>query len=287
MLIAQIRVMKQILAYLHQVNTWTAIACLALLGWLIDSLLWFLEGHSLTLAGLMTYLAHAWYALPLLAAIIIILRLRRPSELLALTIYDERGVPIYHQGDFRLEEAALEPIFASFRGTVRDSGLHHIELPTGSAVYFLRQGGLTMVACFSGPARPAQLETGRHLLQAQETPTEALLRGLPLDVAALAARLLDKPVERDLLLHLWQFRRTSMTVTAWASQIEHKEETVATAMKNLEQLALVQRQDVCEMTFYRLTDDEIYLARLEQLINWRTDWLARAHRVEQLVGPTI
>lgn len=58
--------MVQILAYLHQVNTWTAIACLALIGWLIDSLLWFLEGHSLTLTGLMTYLAHSWYALPLL-----------------------------------------------------------------------------------------------------------------------------------------------------------------------------------------------------------------------------
>lgn len=279
--------MKQILAYLHQVNTWTAIACLALLGWLIDSLLWFLEGHSLTLAGLLTYLAHAWYALPLLAAIIIILRLRRPSELLALTIYDERGSPIYHQGDFRLEEAALEPIFASYQGTARDSGLHHIELPTGSVVYFLRQGGLTMVACFSGPARPAQLETGLHLLQAQEAPTEALLRGLPLDVAALAVRLLNAPVERDLLFHLWQFRRASMTVTAWAGQIEHKEEAVATAMQNLEQSALVQRQDVCDMTFYRLTDDEMYLARLEQLINWRTDWLARAHRVQQLVGPTI
>ena len=144
-----------------------------------------------------------------------------------------------------------------------------------------------MVACFSGPARPAQLETGLHLLQGQETPTETLLRDLPLDVAALAAKLLNAPVERDLLLHLWQFRRTSMTVTAWAGQIEHKEEAVATAMKNLEQLALVQRQDVCDMTFYRLTDDEMYLARLEQLINWRTDWLARAHRVEQLVGPTI
>lgn len=279
--------MKQILAYLHQVNTWTAIAGLALLGWLIDSLLWFLEGHSLTLAGLMTYLAHSWYALPLLAAIIIILRLRRPSELLALTIYDERGAPIYHQGDFRLEEAALVPIFASFRGTVRDSGLHHIELPTGSAVYFLRQGGLTMVACFSGPARPAQLETGLHLLQAQETPTEALLRDLPLDVAALAAKLLNAPVERDLLLHLWRNRRTAMTLTAWAGQIGHREGVVATAMENLEELALVQRQDVCDMSFYRLTGDETYLARLEQLINWRTDWLARAYRVEQLVGPTI
>jgi hypothetical protein len=30
--------MKQILAYLGQVNTWTAIAGLALMGWLIDSL---------------------------------------------------------------------------------------------------------------------------------------------------------------------------------------------------------------------------------------------------------
>ncbi len=103
-------------------NTWTAIAILALFGWLIDCLLWFLETHPLSLAGIVTYLAHAWYAPPLLVVIIIILRLRRPSGLLLLTIYDERGVPDYHQGDFQLEEAALEPIVASFRGTAGKNG---------------------------------------------------------------------------------------------------------------------------------------------------------------------
>lgn len=276
--------MKQILAYLHQVNTWTAIASLALIGWLIDSLLWFLEGHSLTLAGFMTYVAHSWYALPLLVAIIIILRLRRPSELLSLTIYDERGVPVYHQGDFRLEESALEPIITSYRRSSRDNGLHHIELPTGSVVYFLRQGGLTMVACFSGPARLTQLKAGLHLLEEQEAPTEALLRDLPLDVATLAAKLLNAPVERDLLIHLWHFRRSSMQIATWAGRVGYAAEVVTTAMENLEQLALVQRQDAGGMTFYRLTDDKIYLTRLEQFIIWRTDWLARAHRVEQLVG---
>jgi hypothetical protein len=268
--------MKQILASVHQVNTWTAIASLALIGWLIDSLLWFLEGHSLTLAGFMTYLAHSWYALPLLVAIIIILRLRRPSELLSLTIYDERGVPVYHQGDFRLEESALEPIITSYRGSSQDNGLHHIELPTGSAVYFLHQRGLTMVACFSGPARPTQLKAGLHLLVEHEVPTEALLRDLPLDVATLAATLLNAPVERDLLIHLWQLRRTSMQVIAWAGLVGYTPEEVTAAIGNLAKLALVQRQDVCGMTFYRLTDDKTYLARLDQFITWRTDWLARA-----------
>ncbi len=268
-------------------NTWTAIAILALIGWLIDSLLWFLEAHPLSLVGFVTYLAHSWYALPLLIAIITILRLRRPSELLSLTIYDERGVPIHHQGDFRLEELVLEPIFSSFRGTAQDSGLHHIELPTGSAVYFLRKGGLTLVACFSGPARPAQLETGLHLLQKQKTPTDALLRNLPLNVAALAAKLLNAPVERDLLIHLWHNRRTAMTVADWAGQVEHGEAEVAAALNNLEQSALVRRQGVCGLTFYRLTDDETYLAQLEQFITWRTDWLTRARRVEQLVGTPI
>ena len=47
-------------------------------------------------------------------AIIIILRLRRPSELLSLTVYDERGVPIHHQGDFRLEELVLSLFLLPF-----------------------------------------------------------------------------------------------------------------------------------------------------------------------------
>jgi hypothetical protein len=39
------------------------------------------------------------------------------------------------------------------------------------------------------------------------------------------------------------------------------------------------------MTLYRLTGDETWLARLDQFLVWRVGWLARAHRVEQLVGP--
>jgi hypothetical protein len=50
--------MERMTAYLRRVNTWTAIAILALTGWLVDSLLWFLESHPLSLAGLLTYLAH-------------------------------------------------------------------------------------------------------------------------------------------------------------------------------------------------------------------------------------
>jgi hypothetical protein len=42
---------------------------------------------------------------------------------------------------------------------------------------------------------------------------------------------------------------------------------------------------VCDITFFRLTDDRTWLARLDQFIDWRVGWLARARRVEQLVGP--
>jgi hypothetical protein len=142
--------MKRIVDYLRQVNTWTAVAVLALTGWLFDSLFWYLETHPLTLAGFVTYLGHSWYALPLLAAIFVILRLRRPSELLSLTIYDERSQPIYHQGDFRLEETVLEPILTSFQGSIQESGLHHLKLPAGPVIYFLRQGGLTLGSAFLG-----------------------------------------------------------------------------------------------------------------------------------------
>lgn len=277
--------MKLITNYLRQVNTWTAIAVLALFGWLLDALLWYLESHPLTFAGFITYLGHSWYALLLLIAIFVILRLRRPSELLALTIYDERGLPIYHQGDFRLDESVLDPMLASFQGKPQPSGLHHIDLPHGPVIYFLRQGALTLVTCFSGPPRQAQLDEGLRLLQLQETPAEDLLRELPPDVAALAANLLNSPFERDLLLHLWSYPRMAMQATGWAEQVGHGEDDVASALVNLERLGLVQSRCACGLTFYRLTDDQVRLRRLAQFINWRGNWLKRARRVEQLVGP--
>lgn len=270
--------------YLRRVNTWTAIAVLALIGWLVDSLLWFLESHPLSLAGFGTFLAHSWYALPLLGAIFIILRLRRPSELLSLTIYDERGVPICRQGDFRLEDSVVDPVFAGFQGAVQEHGLYHLELPTGPVIYFLRQGGLTLVACYSGPPGQAQLKAGLQALKAQRTGSEDLLSALPPDIAALAAILLNAPVEQALLVHLWARRRMTMTTANWADQVGYNEEKVAAALEKLEQLALVEQVCVCDMTFYRLTEDEAQLARLDQFIDWRRDWLRRAQRVEQLIG---
>jgi hypothetical protein len=278
---------RQLEDLLRRVNSWAAIAVLALIGWLIDSLIWFLETHPLTGAGLLSYLSHSWYALPLLVAIVIILRLRRPSELLSLTIYDERGVPIHRQGDFRLEESVLEPILLSFQGTAQGAGLHRIDLPSGLVVYFLRQGALTLVTCFSGPPRPAHLEEGLRLLRQGQPPTEDLLRDLPPDVAALTANLLNAPVERDLLTYLSSHRMVAMTATDLAGNVGHGEGDVTSALQNLEQLTLVYRQCVCDITFFRLTDDRTWLARLDQFIDWRVGWLARARRVEQLVGPGV
>ncbi len=278
--------MKRVIDFLRRANSWAVIAFLALIGWLIDSLLWFLETHPLTGTGFLNYLSHSWYALPLLVAIVIILRVRRPSKLLSLTIYDERGVPIHRQGDFQLlEESVLRPIQSSFYGTGQGAGLHRIDLPSGLAVYFLRQGALTLVACFSGPPRPAQLEEGLRLLQQEQPPTEDLLRDLSPDVAALTASLLNAPVERDLLTYLSSHRQVAMTATDLAGQVGQAESTVTSALQNLERLTLIRRQHVIDMTFYRLTDDETWLARLDQFIDWRVGWLVRARRVEQLVGP--
>lgn len=278
--------MKRITDYLRRVNTWAVIAILAMTGWLLDSLFWFLETHSLTTAGLVTYLSHSWYAFPLVGAIFIMLRLRQPSELLALTIYDERGAPIHHQGDFRLEEAVRGPIFASFHGSSQKQRLHCLELPAGPTVYFLHQGGLTLLAAFSGTVRPAQLEGGLRLMRQAKVPTENLLRDLPFDVAALAVSLLAAPVERDVLTHLWDHRQMAMTATDLAGRLGREADEIVAALDNLERLALVQHQCACDMTFYRLTEDESWLARLDQFITWRGDWLGRARRVERLIGST-
>jgi hypothetical protein len=276
---------KRLADNLRWANSWAAIAVVALIGWLADSLLWFLETHSFTGAGLVAFLSHSWYALPLLIAIFVILRLRQPSELLSLMIYDEQGRLIHRQGDFQLEESVLAPMLASLRSAARGDGLHHIDLPSGTCVYFLRQGAWTLVACFSGQPRPAQLEEGVRLLRQQGPPAEDLLRDLPPDVAALTASLLSAPAARDLLTFLWNHRKVAMTAADLAGQVGHAEGEVVLALDNLECLALVHRQCVCYMTFYRLTDDQARLGRLDQFIAWRVDWLAHAHRVEQLVGP--
>lgn len=277
--------MKQIAASLHWVNTWTAVAVLALAGWLIDSLLWYLETHALTLAGFGTFLLHSWYALPLLAAIFIILRLRPSSELLSLIVYDERGAAIHRQGDCRLETSVLQPMLVSFNSTAKQQGFHHLELSTGAVIYFLRQGGLTLVACFSGPPPQSQLKAGLRLLNAQGMPSEDLLRDLPLDVAVLTVPLLSDPVMRDLLVQLGSRRQTTMTAADWASQIGCGELEAADGLEKLEELGLVHGRTVLDMTFYRLTEDEERLRRLDHFITWRNGWLNRADRVVQLVGP--
>lgn len=277
--------MKRIVNYLSQVNTWAALTILAIAGWLLNSLFWFLETHSLTVAGVVTYLAHSWYVLLLLGAIFIILHLRRSAELLSLTIYDEQGAPIHHQGDFPLEANISGPIFASFKGTIRATGLHCLELPTGSTIYFLHQGGLIIVAIFSGAVRPHQLKGMSPLERKTELVSESLLCDLPIDVAALAAYLLNASVERDLLTYLWRHPQVAMTAADLAGMTGYGEDEVTKALTTLEQLSLICRQQVSDITFYRLTADEIWLGRLERFIAWRGDWLAHAQRVEQFVGP--
>jgi hypothetical protein len=76
-----------------------------------------------------------------------------------------------------------------------------------------------------------------------------------------------------------------MTAADWARWIGYNEAEVAKALESLERLALVHRLCACDMIFYRLTGDETLQIRLAQFITWRGDWLRRAHRVEQLVGP--
>jgi len=278
--------MHRAMGFLRRINTWMAIAVLAMVGWLVDSLLWFLQQHSWTVAGFLQYLSHSWYVLPLLVAVLVIWRLRRESELLALTIYDQQGSPIYHQGDFRLDEAVLSPLFASCRGVVQGSYLHRIDLPTGATAYFFRQGMVTLVACFSGLPRPAQLQDQLRSLHRQELPTEDLLRDLPPDVAALATSLLNLPVERDLLTYLSANSRMAITAADLAWQIKREQILVKRALDNLERLALVRRQLVQDLTFYRLTDDQVWLARLARLAGWRVDCLAHCRRVEQIIGAT-
>jgi hypothetical protein len=201
---------------------------------------------------------------------------RRQGARIALAGAD---VPADYEEGFAIQDKVVAALASPV------AGWKVMAVPNGPVIYFLRQGALTLLACFSGPPRQAQLDEGLQLLQLQETPAEDLLRDLPPDVAALAANLLNSPLERDLLLQLWSYPRMAMQATGWAEQVGYSEDDVASALASLEQLSLVQSRCACDLTFYRLTDDEVRLRRLAQFITWRGNWLRRAQRVEQLVGP--
>lgn len=277
-------VINRIVARLRQANTWLIVAILALSGWTVDALRMFLAMHPTPQAGLGAFASHFWYALPVLAAILILNRLHRQSRLLALTVYDETGRAVQHAGDFRLDEAITQAMLTSFKGGIQGDGLHHLDLLSGARVYFLHEGGRTVLACFSAPATADQVSRQIEYAPDAVGGVYDLLDGLPPEVAAVAANVIGRTAEQEVLSFFRQHSQTAITADDLAHWTCQPTISIENALDRLRRLRLVQRQHLGGQTFYRLSQDERCRGCLEQLFTWQDRWRAQARRVEELVG---
>lgn len=275
----------------RQVNTWLIIALLALAGWTADALRLFLDMHetlwagtSATLStGLGAFASHFWYAVPMAIAIIVLTRLQPQARLLGLAAYDEAGRLVHRQGDFRLDELTVHSMLSALRDNGQQ-GLHGFTLPSGANVYFVRQGGLTVIVSFSGPASPQELAGSVQQLRAGGLPAFDLFDGLEPPVAALAVNVLASPVKRDVLAFFRQHDQTAIQASDLAYWVSADEDELARALEELAELGLVQSQCVCDTTFYRLNRDPEASSLLDQLFAWRNEWQMRLERLQQTIG---
>lgn len=270
-------------ARLLQANSWLVIALLALGGWTLDALRLFLAMHDTLQAGLGAFASHFWYAVPMGIAIIVLTRLQPRPRLLGVAAYDEIGRLVHHEGDFSLDSLTVKGVLAALRHH-GPHGLHGITLPSGASVYFVRDGGATLVLSFTAPPSSQELAAGIQRLRADTPMALDLLRGLEPKVAALAANLLSSPVKRTLLAFFRQWGHSGVELGDVAHWVGAGDEEVEQPLGDLIDLGLVQRQTVGDFTFYRLTRDEEATELLDEVFAWQEKWHAQRERLERMIG---
>lgn len=275
--------MSTLREWFYQVNTWLVVALLALAGWTADALRMFLGMHDTLSAGLGAFVSHFWYAVPMIVAIVVLTKLRPTTKLLGAAAYDGIGTLIYQQGEHPLDAQTISGMLAALRNGSR-WGVHGLTMATGDNVYFLHDAGITIVACFSGPASPQQLSTGMQMVRAGMPPALDLMGGLEPPIAALAANIVVSPLKREIVAFFHRYRRTAIQAEELAYWVNAEESDVMRALDDLLDIEVVQRQCVCDATFYRLTVDEEVQAQLDELFAWRDGWQTTLEQVEQTIG---
>lgn len=270
-------------ARFRQVNTWLLVALLALGTLVFDSLRYYLELHQTVWTGFRAFASHFWYAVPLTIAIIVLTRLQPQVQLLGLAAYDEVGRLVQQQGDIHLDELTVRNMLTAQRANGKQ-GLHSLTLPSGANVYFVREGGRTLLLSFSGPAPPQALTAGVEKLRGQMPTTFDLLDGLEPPVAALAANLLTSPLKSRVLDFFHQHDRTAIQVSDLEYWMNAPEDQVKRVLQELTDLGLVECQSICDCAFYRLHQGAEVSFRLDRLFAWRRQWQVAFGRVEQILG---
>jgi len=274
----QSRLRRSIREKLLRADTWLLIAFLALAGWSLDALRMFLEMHGNWQGGLVAFVNHFWYAIPMTAAIIVLGRLKPKARLLGAATYDEAGRVVQTQGDCCLDELVAKGMVTALHDSGPDA-LQGLTLPSGASAYFVRQGGRTVVLSFSGPAAPEALAAGVRQLTAREPVVFDVFEGLEPAVAALAANALNSPVKRDVLAYMHRFKLSAVELSDLVYRVGASEAAVTQALDDLMRLDLVCRLPVCDLIFYQLNRAPEALRLLDQLFAWQADWQSQLQKL--------
>lgn len=116
---------------------------------------------------------------------------------------------------------------------------------------------------------------------------DVVARSLPPAVKALAFHVARSETQAALLAFLQRHPTLSLTASDLAGVVESELDDVELALRQMEALDLVERQGVCDMTFYRLTQDEERRQQLREIAAWQEGWYRQAQHLMQVVGRSL
>lgn len=274
---------KHLKRKLGRANIWLIIALLTLAGWTADALRMFLEMHQTLSAGLGAFVSHFWYAVPMMMVVVVLTRLKPDPTLLGLAIYDETGRLLEREGDFHLDELTEQGMLAALRDG-GSSASHSFQLPSGASVYFVRDGGRTLVLSFSGQVSSQEVASRVEGWRAKGPAAFDLLQDLEPPVAALAANLLASPLKRRVLVFFRRHSQTAMQAGDLAYWVEADEDEVVPVLEEFMVMGLLERQRVCGLTFYRPNQESQIRSHVDRLFTWRYQWQMALEQLENVIG---
>lgn len=113
---------------------------------------------------------------------------------------------------------------------------------------------------------------------------DTVARSLSPAVKSLAFHVARSETQAALLTFLQRQPTLSLTASDLAGTVERDLDDVELALRQLETLDLVERQQVCDLTFYRLTEDEARRQQLREVAAWQDSWYQQAQCLMQVVG---
>lgn len=282
----QLRTRDRLSRTLRETDTWLVVGSLALAGWTFDSLQMALAMHGDLRSNVGAFLAHFWFVVPMLVAIVILTRLHPKARLLGIAAYDQSGRLLETQGQPCLEKMTAGSVVTALRS--RDQpGLHSVLLPSGQNVYFLPDSGLTLALCFDNPASMRDVMSNARAMRAQLGPlvTIDLLGDLDPGAKVLAASMLSSPLLRHVVEHFQRNPHTAMTGNDIAGWVRASGIEVIPMLDQLADLGLLERQIICDDTFFRLSRDPGAAEQTEALFQRLEEWQTTLDRLESTLGP--